>query len=764
MNWPTHSDYQDAIQNPSICFQEPELKFGEPRLDMLGLPRVMSGNFASVYELKCGDKRWAIRCFVRQVPGQQGRYARLSQYLQNVTLPYLVRFDYMLKGILVRGEWYPIVKMQWVDGLPLNTWIEENLKDSQALLKLAGDWRTMMKDLVASKLAHGDLQHGNVMVTPDNKLRLVDYDGMFAPVFGRGRAPELGHANFQHPRRTSEFYQEELDNFSALVIYSSLRALATDPDLWTHHYTMDNLVLSACDFKNPRNSLVFGRFKQNSDPAVVALGQLIEKCCLSPVQNVPDFNQAMEALDQGLLKDLPMKMPAPVQPLSLGKASQEASAAKAQKPAMPESRPGTDSTRSAYDHVSTVATQPLKSKPSPAMPSLPVRPAPVIEKAPDGIPGWVWGTSGAVLAAVIVLVMFSLKERVSHDVPESEPVAEANPSVELSAPPVEVVAQSMPSISLVDSQPDPTPQPAPRHSTGLIITTLGALKGHSGAVEAMAFSPDGKLLASAAGDRCVRIWDIRTGQPKRTLNGATESFVSIGFMPDRVTVRAVTADNVVWLWDYNTGQLQRKIELYKDSLFPVTFSRDGQTLAAGLAADRKTVQLLDPFLGSVKRSFLTHRSWVKCVGFSQDAQLLVSVCHDESVSLWDAASGRLIRNFESAGVADGMPTLSRDNQFLASGNGLQEIKIWDVDSGALRQSLAGHTDQVRACAFSPDGRWLVTGSADHSIKVWDVVTGAEKLTLTGHSGEVTTLGFSSDGTMLISGSTDSSLRLWDVRR
>src|SRR5687767_14713175 len=110
MNWPTHSDYQDAMQNPSVCFQEPDLKPGEPKLDMLGLPRVMSGNFASVYELKCGSQRWAIRCFVRQVSGQQGRYARLSQYLNNITLPYLVKFDYMLKGILVRGEYFPIVK------------------------------------------------------------------------------------------------------------------------------------------------------------------------------------------------------------------------------------------------------------------------------------------------------------------------------------------------------------------------------------------------------------------------------------------------------------------------------------------------------------------------------------------------------------------------------------------------------------------------------------------------------------------------------
>src|SRR5687767_10701509 len=98
-NWPTHSDYQDAMQNPSVCFAEDELKAGEAKVDMLGLPRVMSGNFASVYELKTPQNRWAIRCFVRQVPGQQGRYARLSQYINNITMSCLVDFEYLTKGI-----------------------------------------------------------------------------------------------------------------------------------------------------------------------------------------------------------------------------------------------------------------------------------------------------------------------------------------------------------------------------------------------------------------------------------------------------------------------------------------------------------------------------------------------------------------------------------------------------------------------------------------------------------------------------------------
>ncbi|MDB6024823.1 MAG: hypothetical protein JWM68_1046, partial [Verrucomicrobiales bacterium] len=299
MNWPTHSDYQDAMQNPGVCFQEPELKTGTAKTDMLGLPRVMSGNFASVYELHCADARWAVRCFVRQVSGQQGRYSRLSQHLHSLTTPYLVGFEYMQKGIMVKGEWYPIVKMQWVEGVPLNTFIEENVNNPAVLTKLAADWRDMLKALSEHKLAHGDLQHGNIMVTPQNELRLVDYDGMYAPIFGRGRAPELGHINFQHPRRTADFYQEDLDNFSALVVYTSIRAVAADPEIFQKSYTVDNLVFSSADYKNPLNSPVFARLKQSKDLGVQQLTKLLEKCCVSPVDTVPDFGTVMAALDAG---------------------------------------------------------------------------------------------------------------------------------------------------------------------------------------------------------------------------------------------------------------------------------------------------------------------------------------------------------------------------------------------------------------------------------------------------------------------------------
>ncbi len=309
MNWPSHTDYQDSIQNPHICFEDAELKESEVKCDMLGLPKVMSGNFASVYSVTTAQGRYAIRCFVRQVLGQQGRYARMSQQLLGLGLDSLVGFEYILRGIKVRNEWYPVVKMQWVEGLPLNQYLEEIFDKPDLLNDLAKKLRVVMKGLRDNQLAHGDLQHGNVMVTPDNEIRLVDYDGMYTPAF-RGKAPELGHANFQHPRRTSDFYNEDLDNFGALVIHTSLLGLASDPALFKDFYTGDNLLFLSSDYKNPGQSKLLKRLKENKDDKVKKLAELFERMCLADVAKVPVYEDVMVALDNGTMDAIISTIPA----------------------------------------------------------------------------------------------------------------------------------------------------------------------------------------------------------------------------------------------------------------------------------------------------------------------------------------------------------------------------------------------------------------------------------------------------------------------
>ena len=122
--WPSMVDYQEAIQSPVSAFESSELRRGTPVANKLGMPRPICGTFASVYELGSGRRRWAVKCFLRNTPDLHRRYARISDHLKKCRrLKYFATFEYQEKGIRVRGQFFPLVKMEWVEGRPLNTYI-----------------------------------------------------------------------------------------------------------------------------------------------------------------------------------------------------------------------------------------------------------------------------------------------------------------------------------------------------------------------------------------------------------------------------------------------------------------------------------------------------------------------------------------------------------------------------------------------------------------------------------------------------------------
>ena len=290
MAWPSPQDYSEAVQYPKTAFSENELQQGKPELNQLGLPRPRSGQFATVYKILCGKRNWAVRCFLNPVSDQQERYAAISAHLAKAQLAYLVQFSFLRQGIRVGQQTYPILKMEWVEGEPLIPFIERNLRNPTALLSLASRWLEMTKTLGRFSIAHGDLQHGNVLVL-NGDLKLVDYDGMFVPNLSGKTSRELGQRNYQHPLRTEFDYGPNLDNFSSWVVYISLIALALQPQLWSQFRGGDEcLVFRKEDFENPERSIIFGTLARVSDDrlrsAVALFRSLID---LGP-QDVPSLD------------------------------------------------------------------------------------------------------------------------------------------------------------------------------------------------------------------------------------------------------------------------------------------------------------------------------------------------------------------------------------------------------------------------------------------------------------------------------------------
>lgn len=280
-HWPSPQDYNEAIQNPEIAFSDFVLKSATAELDQLGLPKPVSGGFASVYKLTGGKESWAVRCFLRHVDDLEFRYNKISQYLQASAPAHTTSFQYQPEGMKINSCWYPILKMSWVEGKTLESYIEDNLDNPSRLKELPGEFLDLCQRLCKAGIAHGDLQHGNILVTQEG-LVLVDYDGMFVPSLSGHRANELGHRNYQHPRRREHHFGSYLDNFSQWVIYTSLESVARDPRLFkTLGGGEDCLLFRQNDFLAPQNSAAFVTMEKHSDARIVRLARFSARADLS---------------------------------------------------------------------------------------------------------------------------------------------------------------------------------------------------------------------------------------------------------------------------------------------------------------------------------------------------------------------------------------------------------------------------------------------------------------------------------------------------
>ncbi|OAG06628.1 putative WD-repeat protein [Paraphaeosphaeria sporulosa] len=292
-------------------------------------------------------------------------------------------------------------------------------------------------------------------------------------------------------------------------------------------------------------------------------------------------------------------------------------------------------------------------------------------------------------------------------------------------------------------------------ATGALMKTFQCNSVH---IRVIAFSPDGKLLASAQEDMAVKLWNTDTGAVLQTLKDHSSYVDAIAFSPDSKLLASASDDKTVKLWDTWSGALLQTLEGHSGSVMAVTFSLDGKLLAS---VDGETIKLWNTGTETVLQR---HYNWglVHTMAFSADGKLLIGKLDRKEVVLWDTSTGVLLQRLigHSNSVSD--VVVSPDGALLASASNDRTIKLWDAGTGAVLQTLEGHSRLVNAVAFSPDGRLLASASDDKTVKLWDIGMRAVWQTFEGHSHAVNTLAFSPDGKLLASASYDQTVKLWDV--
>ncbi|NJM20964.1 MAG: PQQ-binding-like beta-propeller repeat protein [Richelia sp. SM1_7_0] len=293
--------------------------------------------------------------------------------------------------------------------------------------------------------------------------------------------------------------------------------------------------------------------------------------------------------------------------------------------------------------------------------------------------------------------------------------------------------------------------------TGKEIRTL---TGHIKVVQGVSFSPNGKMLVSVSSDRTIKLWDAYTGKLIKTLTGHTDSVNGISFSPDGKTIASASGDNTVKLWNTNTGELIKILAKHTNFVLRISFSPDGKTIAS--ASGDNTIKLWDADTGKEIKTLRGHQNVVRAVSFSANGKTLASASDDKTVKLWNTDTGEPIKTLAGQKSEVYGISFSPDGKMLASASRDSTVKLWNTDSGELIKTLIGHGSTVYGVSFSPDGKTIASASADNTVKFWNTDTGKEVKTLAGHKNYVNAASFSPDGKMLASASGDQTVKLWDA--
>jgi len=712
--WPDLTEYHEAMQSPQRSLGDPELQKAQIDKDRFGMPKPATGGNAVVYKATVGQNAWAVRCFLRPISDHAERYAAISKHLQKNRSAHSTEFVYLADGLRIKGGTFPIVKMAWVQGQHLDRCVEGLLDKPRELAALREKFRTLVKDIEHAKFAHGDLQHGNILVT-GRDLLLIDYDGMWVPALIGRQATEIGHRAYQHPKRGMTDFGPHLDRFSALVIYLSLRALEIDRKLWDTYCTGDNLLFVREDFNEPGRSPLWGDLAALKNAEVTYLAGILAAMVGRPVKDLPRL-EAVLSQSAGVrpLEFKPVAR-APEKPKWSGKPSKSGSAADlASQWKVVWSRPG--------EKIETRWKKEVKDGPVEVESEVEVM-------APNPFP-LAMITVGGLAAGVLIGVSVS---------PELGLVAAGGGLI---------FTRGMSKV-----QKKRVKHIAIRPVEQQVLEQLKvAVAGHKSAVTSLQCSADGRRLAVVTKFGECALWELDTdgykvsavrlppfeqsalasGTPKAAvvtdkavLAADLASGLKVEFPVDssnRASAAAMTADGAKIALGQQLGQVHVVEVMTKKTLIQIAgmssrvtalaFSEDGAFLGIGWATGMVQIHRLTPKAERVGEG-THHRTAVTALAAAPKGQAFASADDSGQVVIWGKNGQK--QATANAGGRGVKSLLFLGEQAVAAGCGDGTVKILNPSSGAVLATHNVGAAAVTALALAKEKMALAVGTQSGQV-------------------------------------------------
>jgi hypothetical protein len=742
MSWPLSQDFNEAVQNPSTAFGDPDLKGGTVTTNPMGMPVPRSGNYADVYQITAANgTKWAVKCFTRATSaGLDARYAAVSEHLATANLPFTVGFNFLPQGIRIRGQWYPIVKMQWVDGFPINAFVRDNLNRSTILENMLSLWVRLCRRLRETGMAHGDIQHGNVLLVPAGGnslgLKLVDYDGMFVPALANQPTGEAGHASFQHPERVpSQVYSADLDRFPHLVVATALRGLLIGGKaLWDRYDNGDNLLFTERDFKNPGQSKLMKELWETGDPFTVGLVGHMVLSCTKPLHQTPWLDQLMPGGQPPILTPSQERQAAAVLGFNIPGGTPAVAA-----PGLPTVQP-----------VPVAVAPPQYAQPVPQYAPQPV-PVPAQPAARKDLSFDSAGDADdvrrprrrkpaanasnlvpAIIAGVIVLggiVAATVYFTTGKKPPEVVQKENENPPVDPKPVDPKPVDPKPVDPKPVAPQPVDPPEkpPADNVKKGTLVWSVPASANPEHRGRTGKFTLDGRRVLSAAQTAgLVDVLDARTGQKVATFRDHEPPANAFPFPLPQGKAMSVAREPVMLVWDQETGKAAARAPMANPIIGLTAVRADQQGKYAVLVSDEKAT-VLDIESGRAVQTFTTPKPPHNhaATAIRPDGSAVLTITDDYKLKVVALPSGRVTSEkpikaekpgIVSAWSADGKLAAIRE----LDGDTLRgRVLVVDVPTGEVVKELVG-SHQIPA-AFTADGRHLAVAQ-NGAVELLDTAT------------------------------------------